>query len=188
MSFMHEAEDGALALDNTVSMGVDIVDVSRMRDILARTPSFAKRVFSEGEQKYCNASATPEFHYATRFAAKEAVVKALGTGFTKGIGVRDIEVVLNSKGKPSVKLYRRAAEVAKEQGVREIPISLSYTHNDAVACAMVITDNVVLAAQKRVNPTEELLKQFKEARTMLDDIDAPGKENADTAQNTLPGL
>lgn len=157
-----------------VGLGVDIVEVARMRKILERTPSFKMRVYSEQERAYCDSKPNPEVHYATRFAAKEAVVKALGTGFSEGIGVRDIEVRRTSKGRPYVVLTGRAREVAREMGVREIPISLSFTHDEAVACAMAITDDSVAAAQRRVDPMEELAKQFKEARAMLDDLPTAG--------------
>ena len=81
------------AVDGSVGMGVDIVEIARMRDILARTPSFASRVFSEAERAYCEETAAPEAHFATRFAAKEAVLKALGTGFSSGIGVRESRAI-----------------------------------------------------------------------------------------------
>lgn len=155
-----------------VGLGVDIVSIERMRKILKRTPSFSRRVFSEAERAYCDGKAQPEVHYATRFAAKEAVVKALGTGFSEGIGVRDIEVRRMSKGRPYVVLTGRARQVAREQGVNEIPISLSFTHTDAVACAMAITADSLAAARKRVDPMEELSRQFKDARAMLDDLPA----------------
>ncbi len=160
------------AVDGAVGLGVDIVEIARMKKILARTPSFAARVFSEDERAYCESTAAPEVHFATRFAAKEAVVKALGTGFSRGIGVRDIEVRRNTKGRPYVLLSGRAKEIAREQGVRELPISLSFTHAEAVACAMAITEDSVRAAEKRVDPMEELAKQFKEARGMLDELEA----------------
>ncbi|MEG0324512.1 MAG: holo-ACP synthase, partial [Raoultibacter sp.] len=131
-----------------VGLGVDIVEIARMKAILERTPSFKTKVFSEDECAYCESKGVPEIHFATRFAAKEAVLKALGTGFSEGIGVRDIEVVRNAKGKPMVVLYRRAKEVAAELGVIELPLSLSYTHTDAVACAMAITSDSVKAAEK----------------------------------------
>jgi holo-[acyl-carrier protein] synthase len=126
-------------------------------------------VFSEEEQAYCNKTARPECHYATRFAAKEAVLKALGTGFSEGIGVRDVEVVLNSKGKPHIKLYRRAAEIAREMNVKDIPLSLSYTQKDAVACALVLMDDEEKQEAKK-DPLKELQQQFKEVRSMLDDL------------------
>ena len=168
-----------------VGLGVDIVSIERMRKILNRTPSFSRRVFSEAERAYCDAKAQPEVHYATRFAAKEAVVKALGTGFSEGIGVRDIEVRRTTKGRPYVVLTGRARQVARDQGVNEIPISLSFTHTDAVACAMAITADSLTAAKKRIDPMEELSRQFKDARAMLDDLPtttqpspAPGEDRA----------
>ncbi len=162
-------------IDGAVGLGVDIVDIARMRRILERTPSFARKVYSDEERAYCLDKATPEVHFATRFAAKEAVVKALGTGFSEGIGVRDIEVRRTSKGRPYVVLSGRAKEVARELGVRELPISLSYTHTEAVACAMAITEASVRAAEERVNPMEELARQFKEARGMLDELGPASK-------------
>ena len=111
-----ETVDGVLAMpgvEGQVGLGVDIVEIERMRRILARTPSFARKVFSEAERAYCDAKANPEVHYATRFAAKEAVVKALGTGFSEGIGVRDIEVRRTTKGRPYVVLTGRAREAIR---------------------------------------------------------------------------
>lgn len=157
-----------------MGLGVDLVEVERIRRVMERTPSFRTRVFTESERAYCDASAAPAIHYATRFAAKEAVLKALGTGFAFGIAPADVEVVRNAKGRPTVKLHRRAAEVARELGVRELPLSLSNTHTDAVACAMAITDDSVRAAEERVDPMEELARQFKEARSMLDDLPTQG--------------
>lgn len=183
-----ETVDGVLAMpgvEGQVGLGVDIVEIERMRRILARTPSFARKVFSEAERAYCDAKANPEVHYATRFAAKEAVVKALGTGFSEGIGVRDIEVRRTTKGRPYVVLTGRAREVARDQGVREMPLSLSFTHTEAVACAMAITEDAVSAAKKRVDPMDELARQFKEARSMLDDLDA--KPNGEAAAEESAG-
>lgn len=172
----------AIFANDQVGLGVDIVEISRMRKILERTPSFAKKVFSEAERAYCDGKATPEVHYSTRFAAKEAVVKALGTGFSGGIGVRDIEVRRTSKGRPYVVLTGRARELARERGVREIPISLSYTHTEAVACAMAITEDAVAAAKRRVDPMEELARQFKDARAMLDELPTAGLSDATVAE------
>ena len=158
-------------VEGAVGLGVDIVEIARMRRILERTPSFREKVFSEEERSYCESTANPEVHYATRFAAKEAVLKALGT----------VEVRRNAKGRPFVVLHGRAKEVADERGVRELPLSLSYTHTDAVACALAITEESVRAQEERVNPMEELAKQFKEARSLLDEMDAPKKASEDPA-------
>ena len=160
------------AVEGAVGLGVDIVEIERMRKILKRSPAFARKVFSAEECRYCDATAQPAVHYATRFAAKEAVLKALGTGFSQGIGVRDVEVRRTSKGRPYAVLTGRAKQVAQALGVRELPLSLSYTHTDAVACAMAITEGSVRAQQERRDPMEELARQFKEARIMLDDLDA----------------
>lgn len=164
------------AVEGAVGLGVDIVEIERMRRILARTPSFARKVFSCEECCYCDATAAPAVHYATRFAAKEAVLKALGTGFSRGIGVRDVEVRRTAKGRPYAVLTGRAADVARELGVRELPLSLSYTHTDAVACAMAITDDAHRAQEERVDPKEELARRFKEARGLLDDLPTTGVE------------
>lgn len=160
-----------------MGLGIDIVDIARMRAILARTPSFARRVFSEEERTYCDATTNPEAHYATRFAVKEAVLKALGTGFSHGIRFQDIEVKRNVKGQPRAVLHGQAKAVAEAQGVVSLPISLSFTHTEAVACAMAVTRSSALAMQKRTDPMDELAKQFKEMRTLLDDLPTKGGTN-----------
>lgn len=167
-----EAQQGASSsvLSDSVSLGVDIVEIERMRAILKRSPAFVRRAFSEDERAYCDSTAAPEFHYATRFAAKEAVLKALGTGFSQGVGIRDVEVVLDSKGKPRVALHGRALEISKEAHIKEFPLSLSYTHKEAVACAMAITEEAQAEPIRKMSPTEELTRQFKEVRSLLDDI------------------
>ena len=165
------SDDNAVLYDeNSVGLGVDIVEIDRMKRLLVRTPSFAERVFSPEERAYCDKMANPATHYALRFAAKEAVVKALGTGFSEGIGVRNIEVERAKNGRPFAKLSGRALEIAESQGVRELSISLSYTHTDAVACAMAVTDAAVRASEKRKDPMEELARQFKDVRGMLDEL------------------
>lgn len=156
--------------EDSVGLGIDIVEIERMKAILERQPHFAERVFSEDERIYCDKMASPATHYALRFAAKEAVVKALGTGFADGIGVRDIEVERAANGKPSVKLTGRALQIADEQGIRNLSLSMSYTHTDAVACAMAVTESSIRASEKRKDPMEELARQFKETRKMLDEL------------------
>ena len=162
------------AVEGAVGLGVDIVEIERMRKILKRSPAFARKVFSAEECRYCDATAQPAVHYATRFAAKEAVLKALGTGFSQGIGVRDVEVRRTSKGRPYAVLTGRAKQVAQALGVRELPLSLSYTHTDAVACAMAITEGS---------------RRSCCARTMLDDLDAaapaPAQPQVPDAQSAM---
>lgn len=171
-----EPEDSAPSA-NTVGVGVDVVEIARMRAILERSSHFAERVFSEEERAYCDSTGNPATHYALRFAAKEAVVKALGTGFADGIDVRDIEVQRAANGRPNVVLTGAAKRISDEQGVREMPISLTYTHTEAVAFVMAITERSVRAAERRKDPMEELAAQFKEARSLLDDIDEGGDQS-----------
>lgn len=169
------AIEEALAIEapaGQVGLGVDLVEVDRIRTILARTPRFASRVFTEGEAAYCQDRADPAIHFAARFAAKEAAVKALGTGFSEGIGFMDVEVSNDSKGRPALVLHGRAAEKAGEMGVTDIPLSISHTENDAVACVIAITRDSIAVAKKRIDPAAELAKQFKETRGMLDDMNS----------------
>lgn len=167
------AIDGALSLDvaqDQVGLGVDLVEIDRMRVILGRTSSFASRFFTEGERDFCEGKADPVIHYAARFAAKEAVVKALGCGFTRGVSPKDIEVVNAKSGKPEVVLHGEALIVSEEIGVNEIPLSISHTKKDAIACAIAITKGSQIASEKRKDPMAELAQQFKDARSMLDEM------------------
>ena len=98
-------------------IGVDIVEISRMKSILEKTPSFARRVFTEEECAYCDASSRPAAHYASRFASREAVLKALGTGFSQGVGRKDVSVTRDKLGKPKALLSGRALEIAQDLGL-----------------------------------------------------------------------
>ena len=166
--------------DVSVGLGVDIVEIERMRRILDRTPSFAHKVFTDAEQDYCNRKGNPATHYAARFAAKEAVCKALGTGIlASGIGMRDVEVVRDSHGKPAIALHGAAARIAEEQGVVDVPLSITYTHSVAVANAVAITKASQAEREKRRDVKAELAQQFKEMRGMLDDL---GEQTATSAE------
>lgn len=110
-------------------VGIDLLEIDRLERALERHPRLAERVFTEAERAYAAARARPGRHLAARFAAKEAVVKALGIG---GFGLREIEVV--SGEPPSVRLSGRAAQVA---GGRQIDVSLTHSRNDAAAVAVV---------------------------------------------------
>lgn len=153
------------------SIGVDMLEIARMEKTLARRPSFAARVFTQAERTYCERTARPAQHYAARFAAREAVLKALGTGFSRGIGLADVSVVNNEAGRPEVVLSGRAAEVAQEQGIREVALSISYTHDVAVASAVAMTDEVRPKQEERPDPKAELRESFRAARSVLDELD-----------------
>lgn len=154
-------------------IGVDIVEISRMEQILERTPSFAQRLFTDEERAYCDASARPASHYACRFAAREAVLKALGTGFGQGVGRSDVSVSRDKNGKPLAVLSGRAAEIAQHQGIVEVALSLSFTTDLAIANALALTADV-RPKQKDVKEDDrtKIAKSFREARAVLDELDS----------------
>lgn len=155
----------------TAGVGVDMLEIERMERVLRRRPRFAQRVFTEEERAYCEKSARPAEHYAARFAAREAVLKALGTGFSGGIGLRDVSVSRDESGRPRVVLAGRAAEVARERGVREIALSISHTRDVAVANAIAVTDDVRPTPPARDEAARALATSFKEARSVLDELE-----------------
>jgi holo-[acyl-carrier protein] synthase len=155
-------------------LGVDIVEIDRMREALRRHPRMRERLFSEEERAYCDRRNRPEIHYAMRFAAKEAVLKALGTGFS-GVRFRDVEVVRDERGRPVPRLSGRAAEVAAAAGVVEMHLSLSFTHANAVASAVAITEDMrPVRDVGPETPHQRLAASFKNARSLLDDVEHEG--------------
>ena len=167
------AIDDALSIDSDVGevgLGIDIVEIQRMRRVLGRTPSFAAKLFSPEEAEYCMSTADPAKGFAARFAAKEAAVKAIGTGFSEGVGYRDVEVVRTPKGAPRLVLRGRAAEIAAGKGFDDMAVSLSHTENDAVACVIAMSAESRARRKRKESPAEEMARLFKEARGMLDGI------------------
>ncbi|MBF4509594.1 MAG: holo-ACP synthase [Aeromicrobium sp.] len=155
---------------HVAGLGVDIVEIARMRDVLARRPRLKERLFSEEERAYCEARNKPDIHYAMRFAAKEAVLKALGTGFS-GMRFRDVEVVRDQSGRPTPRLSGRAAEVAEAAGVVEMHLSLSFTHTTAVASAVAVTEGMRPRSEPEPEtPQQQLAASFKSARALLDEV------------------
>ena len=117
-----------------IGIGVDIVETARIADLLGNHPErFLERCFSPGEQEDSKSSKRQLEHLAARFAAKEAVLKALGTGWAQGIGWTDIEVVKESSGKPTLKISGRAQEIADKLGIVSWHVSLSHISTHAVA-------------------------------------------------------
>lgn len=117
--------------------GIDLVDLSRMRDLIRRQGDrFLTRVFTRSEISYCRPRVDADAAFAARFAAKEAVMKCLGTGWSDGIGFQQIEVVRAAIGSVTVGLSGRAAEVASARGIHRIHLSLSHTATHAVASAI----------------------------------------------------
>jgi len=122
-----------------VGSGVDLCEVGRIKDAVTRHGRrFVERVYTEREIAYAERKANLYERYAARFAAKEAGMKALGTGWRGGITWHDFEVVNLPSGRPTLQLHGKAAEIAKEMGVENI--SLSITHTSVQAMAVVILE------------------------------------------------
>jgi len=117
-----------------VGTGIDIAEVPRIRHSIERFGDrFLKRIFTEGEIRYCDSKANRVERYAARFAAKEAAMKALGTGWNHGVRWRDCEVTRLPGGRPTIQFHGRAAEFAAKLGVRNAALSLSHTEEQAIA-------------------------------------------------------
>ena len=117
-----------------VGLGLDLVEVDRLGAAIGRHGErFLRRVFTEGERDYCEAKSEPAVFYAARFAAKEAVAKAFGTGIGADIGWLDIEVVRNAAGAPAVRLAGKGAELAALRGVDRVLLSMTHTRGMAAA-------------------------------------------------------
>lgn len=124
-----------------LGIGNDIIEVARIKAILNRYPErFLRRVFTSLEQDYCLKRKDPAIHLSGRFAAKEAVVKALGIGFSQGLSWLDFEIRNDGKGKPSVYFSDFAKELL---GNQQVCISISHCHAYATAVAIWCGDRVV---------------------------------------------
>jgi holo-[acyl-carrier protein] synthase len=117
--------------------GIDIVEVARLEEVIVRRGErFLDRVFTRSERAYCEERPRPVIHYAGRFAVKEAVLKAIRTGWVKGIAWRDIEVARGPRGEPLVQLTGGARKRADAMGIATIYISIAHTESYAVATAL----------------------------------------------------
>jgi len=119
-----------------VGIGVDLAEVDRIRDALERPATgerFRDRVYTPGEQAYCERRRRKYESYAARFAAKEAVMKALGRGWSREIGWTEIEVVRERGGRPTIRLHGKTAAYATRLGVRTLALALTHTAQTAMA-------------------------------------------------------
>lgn len=117
-----------------VGLGVDIVDIARLRRALERQGErFIHRIYTAGEQEYCRTHHDPAPYFAARFAAKEASFKALGTGWAQGVSWLDAEVLKGESGAPKLALSGRAGEISKALGATRIHLSLSHSETSAIA-------------------------------------------------------
>ena len=120
-----------------VGTGVDLCEVRRIESAIQRYGHrFVERIFTELEIAYAERKANRYERYAARFAAKEAGMKALGTGWRGGLGWRDLEVANLASGRPTLKFHGRAAEIAEGLGVRNVSLSITHTAEQAMAVVM----------------------------------------------------
>ena len=122
-----------------VGVGLDATDIDRITEVIERYGDrFLRRIFTDGEIAYCTRRRVPAIHFAGRFAAKEAGMKAIGTGWKRGVRWQDFEVVNLPSGRPTLKLHGEAARIAGQLGVKVI--SLSITHTADLGMAHVILE------------------------------------------------
>jgi holo-[acyl-carrier protein] synthase len=119
-----------------VKVGVDLIEIERIRRALARHPGFRDRCFTEAEQAYCESRRNPAESYAGRFAGKEAVGKALGFGVARAFAWRDIEIV--GRPKPQVTLHGRVARWAARVEAENVDLSMTHSRELAAAVAVVV--------------------------------------------------
>jgi holo-[acyl-carrier protein] synthase len=117
------------------SVGVDLIEIDRIRRALERYPRFRERCFTETERAYCDSRSNPAQSYAGRFAGKEAVGKALGFGVARAFAWREIEIA--GRPKPSVRLSGRSAAWAERVGAAHIDLSMTHSRELATAVAVV---------------------------------------------------
>ena len=119
--------------------GIDIVETARIRDSLEKFGDrFLNRCFLPDEIAYCRSMKFPELHFAARFAAKEAISKAFGTGIGQQLGWRDMEIRKRDSGEPFVQLHGKGSELAQSRGVTEVLVSLSHCKEYAAANAVLV--------------------------------------------------
>jgi len=122
-----------------LGIGADIVEIARLRKALDRSGvRFLQKIFTHEEQQFCARQSDPTPHYAARFAAKEAVFKALGTGWAKGVAWLDVEVHRERQEAPAIVLHGEALRLSARMGVNRVHLSLS--HSGQAAIAMVILE------------------------------------------------
>ncbi len=117
--------------------GTDIIEVGRIRTVMERDIGFREKIFTEGEIAYCESKKNKFQHYAARFCAKEALLKAIGTGWRFGIRFADIDVYHDEYGKPLIRLEGKAAELARSEKMTTIHVSLSHLKEYATAVVVI---------------------------------------------------
>ncbi len=126
---------------NLIGIGTDIIEVARIGEMIEKHDElFLRRVYTPLEIEYCGGRKSALQHYAGRWAAKEAALKALGTGWSRGIKWTDMEVSNLMGGKPELRIHGVASDIAEEMGIQEMQISISHCQSYAVAYVIAIGD------------------------------------------------
>ena len=120
-------------------VGTDIIEVDRIRKFISKGDEFKKRVWTADEISYCDSHKDPAPSFAARFSAKEAFVKALGTGFVEGIWFHEIEVYHDDQNKPHLRLFGKTKEYAEKTGITKMHLSISHVKEWANAIAILET-------------------------------------------------
>ena len=128
----------------TIHQGLDLVELSKFKEVLQRNSEFVHDIFTEQERAYCESMKDPTLHFAGRFAAKESYAKALGTGFSGG-GIdhlfQEIEVTSSPSGRPEISVRGWAAKMAKKRKIRQSSVSISHTAHYAVASVILVGES-----------------------------------------------
>ena len=126
-------------MNNVIGIGTDIIQCRRIEEMIAKHEDvFIQRVFTATEIEYCGSRKAYVQHYAGRWAAKEAILKAIGTGWAKGIHWTDIEILNQAGGKPYVQLNGEAKTICQAAGIQTVLISISHCHEFATAFATAV--------------------------------------------------
>ena len=123
---------------NIYGYGIDLIDINRLGRKLEKSPNLLKRIYNKNEIKQCKKKITKYNCFAKKFAAKEAFSKALGTGFTKGLSLKDIEINKNISGKPKIILHGKSIKIVKNRLKKRYKILLSISDEKKIAFASVL--------------------------------------------------
>lgn len=175
-----------------LGIGIDLVEVTRIESALKRGERFTRRLFTPHEIAYCLRHKEPARHFAARFAAKEAGMKALGTGWSNGVGWKDFEVRIDPAGRPLLLLTGRAAEIAVSMGATHTVVSLA--HDGGFATAVAAIEGEARPAAEAwltgrsaidISKTEEAIEELLE-RTPGVSSTSPAAESAEPAESGGP--
>ncbi len=119
-------------------IGIDIIEIKRIERLFSANEGFLKKVYTNKEVEYCKPKKNKYQHFAARFATKEAVFKALGTGWVGSMKWTDIELLNDEMGKPYLNLYGSVKELAEKKHIQNISVSLSHCHDYAVAQVLLV--------------------------------------------------